>query len=353
MQEQIGRRGFLKALLVGSAVVASSGLAACASQQKNEISNNTKAGAILPENWDEECDVLVVGSGYAGLSAAFEAKSAGADTMVIEKMNTLGGNSSIADGDFAVCGSSAQKARGIVDSVENYVNDMLKAGLDLNDVEKCRTIAERSNETWEWTRDVLNVEWDADEDGTINVIPYGGHSTLRTLHPKLGHGSAIVLPLVDKLDEMDVPLITERMLVKIFRDETGRVVGVQARDGARNNDITTGTPVNIKTNRAVVLASGGFGRDVMWRSQHDPRLDKSVDCTNQFGATAEAICAAIKADALTVHLDWIQLGPWCSPDEEGYGKGPSYIDANVAYCPSIDPQSGKRVVNELADRRIY
>ncbi|MDR0514805.1 MAG: flavocytochrome c [Coriobacteriaceae bacterium] len=351
----LGRRGFLKALAFGGVALvgAGTGLTGCAPAKGGGQAQAATIGSSLPQNWDEECEVLVVGSGYAGLSAAYEAAKAGADTMVIEKMAMTGGNSAIADGDFAVCMSSAQAALGIEDSVDKYVADMVAAGLGLNDIEKCRTLASKSNETWEWTRDVLGVEWDADESGKVNVIPYGGHNTLRTLHPKLGHGSAIVAPLLEKLEAEGVKLKTGRMLVRIFRDDSGRVVGVQVNEKAKDNDPTTGSPVYIKAKKAVVLASGGYGRDVAWRSQHDPHLDDSVDCTNQPGATAEALGAAMKAGALAVHLDWIQLGPWCSPDEEGYGKGPSYIDANVAYCPSIDPQTGKRVVNELADRRIY
>ena len=112
--------------------------------------------------FDEECDVLVVGSGYSGLAAAYEAKAAGADVKVVEKLAVVGGNSMVADGDFAVCGSAGQKAKGIEDSVEKYVHDMQVAGLFLNDVEKCRVIAEKSNETWEWTRDVLGTEWQMD-----------------------------------------------------------------------------------------------------------------------------------------------------------------------------------------------
>ena len=214
-------------------------------------------------------------------------------------------------------------------------------------------LAEKSNETWEWTQTELGVEWDTDEDGNVNVIPYGGHNTLRTIHPKVGHGSAIVMPLIEKLEGMGVPMKTNMMLTRFFRDDSGRVVGVQVNDKAKDNDVTTGTPHFIKARRGVVLASGGFGMDVAWRVQHDPHLDETVDCTNQMGATAEALIAAMKSGALAVHLDWIQMGPWCSPDEAGYGKGPSYIDANVAYCPSIDPQTGQRIVNELADRRVY
>ena len=355
METSLDRRGFLKTLAVGSAaaVVAGAGLAGCAPQQKGTATAATVSGTGLPEKWDEECDVLVIGSGYAGLAAAYEASKAGANTMIVEKMPTTGGNSAIADGDFAVCMSSAQKAKGIEDSVDKYVADMMTAGLGLNDEEKCRVLAEKSNETWEWTQSELGVEWDTDEDGNINVIPYGGHNTVRTIHPAIGHGSAITVPLTEKVTEMGVPIETGRMVTKFFRDETGRMVGVQVNEKAKGNDPTTGNPVYIKANKGVVLASGGFGKDVAWRAQHDPHLDETVDCTNQDGATAEALAAAMKAGALAVHLDWIQLGPWCSPDETGYGKGPSYIDANVAYGMSIDPQTGKRIVSELADRRVY
>ena len=303
--------------------------------------------------WDEECDVLVVGSGYSGLAAAYEANLAGADVRIIEKLAICGGNSLVADGDFAVCESEGQKALGIEDSPDIFVHDMQVAGLFLNDVEKCRLIAEKSNETWEWTRDVLGVEWQTNKDGIVEPIPYGGHSTLRTLHPVLAHGSAMVLPLIDKLAELGLKIQTETMLANLVKDENGRVVGAELRAGASNNDVTTGEPLYVKARRGVVLASGGFGRDVEWRMQHDPRLDGSVDCTNAAGATAEGLCTAIECGALPVHLDWIQCGPWCSPDEEGYGVGPTWIDSVAGYAPSIDPRTGERCVNELTDRKRY
>ena len=57
------------------------------------------------------------------------------------------------------------------------------------------------------------------------------------------------------------------------------------------------------------------------------RLDEAVDCTNAAGATAESLCTALDCGALPVHLDWIQCGPWCSPDEEGYGVSDTRIDS--------------------------
>ena len=243
--ENVNRRSLVK-----GAALASAGLAAAA------LARRQPKAALAAEDvaFDEECDVLVVGSGYSGLAAAYEAKAAGADVKVVEKLAVVGGNSLVADGDFAVCGSDGQKAKGIEDSVEKYVRDMQVAGLFLNDVEKCRVIAERSNETWEWTRDVLGVEWQMDEEtGEAKPIPYGGHATMRTLHPVSAHGASIVLPLQEKLSEMGVEVQTETMLANLVKDASGRVVGAELRVGASNNDVTTGDPLYVKARRGVVL----------------------------------------------------------------------------------------------------
>lgn len=344
-ESTIGRRDFVTGIALGTAGAAVLGLAA-----------RTPRPALAADKveFDEECEVLVVGSGYSGLAAAYEATKAGAQVMIVEKLAIEGGNSMVADGDFAVCGSEAQRAAGVEDSVDTYVHDMQVAGLFLNDVAKCRIIAEKSNETWEWTRDELGCEWQMDEStGAAKVIPYGGHSVLRTLHLVSAHGSAIVMPLLEKLSELGVQVQTETMLANLVKDANDRVVGAELRKGASNNDPASGEPFYVKATRGVVLASGGFGRDVNWRMQHDPRLDDSVDCTNAAGATAESLCTAIECGALPVHLDWIQCGPWCSPDEEGYGVGPTWIDSVAGYAPSINPLTGERCVNELTDRKRY
>ena len=312
----------------------------------------SRAHAAVDGAWDEECDVLVIGSGYAGLAAAYEAAEVGALVKVIEKLDIPGGNSMISGGDIAVCGSQPQADAGIEDSVEKYVQDMMEAGGNLNDVEKCRVIAEKSNETWEWTRSVLGAVWEGDDTGAPTLVPCGGHYTLRSFTPPNGRGSNVVLPLLEKLSEKGVEVECGRMLASIVRDDSGRVVGVEVRDGAKGV-VGAGNPCLIRANRAVVLATGGFGSDVAWREAHDPRLDASVDCTNSVGATAEALCAAIECGALPVHLDWIQCGPWCSPDEEGYGVGPDFIDRVAAYSLDLNPHTGRRVCSELTDRKKY
>ncbi len=67
---------------------------------------------MLPQKWDEEADVVVIGSGFAGLAAAIEAKNAGSSVIILEKMKGYGGNSVISDGVIASAGTSMQlKAR--------------------------------------------------------------------------------------------------------------------------------------------------------------------------------------------------------------------------------------------------
>ena len=124
-------------------------------------------------------------------------------------------------------------------------------------------------------------------------------------------------------------------------------------DKPSGNDVESGTPVAIKANKAVVLTTGGFGRDLAFRQAQDPRLDDSVDCTNQEGATAESLRASVAAGAMAVHTDWIQLLPFMSPDEQGYGVAAFYTDGQASYAPTLDVATGKRIVNELTDRKRY
>ncbi len=347
----ISRRTFIS----GSAIagtLAALGLAGCAPKTGTEKEMPATGASTSDISWDEECEVLVVGSGYSGLAAAIEAKNAGADVKIIEEMNRVGGNSAFAAGDMAVCGSKVQAREGIEDSVDAFVSDMLIAGLYLNDEEKCRLIAEKSNETWEWSVE-MGCTWDKDENGEPWLYPYGGHSILCTICQGVGGGSNVTGPLSEKLGEMGVNVETERMLVQLVQNDEGRVIGAVVRDGASGNDVESGKPVAIHATKGVVLATGGFGRDLEFRLAQDPRLDETVDCTNQEGATAESLKAAVRAGAMAVHTDWIQLLPFMSPDEQGYGVAAFYTDGQASYAPTLCRATGRRVVNELTDRKRY
>ena len=133
------------------------------------------AGAVaLPKKWDETTEVLVIGSGFAGLAAAIEAKKAGAKVEVLEKMTMPGGNSIINGGILTATGCPQQLKHGIKDSPELLAHDMLVAGLYLNEPEKVKLVANSALSNYEWTVKVLGVEYNQDAIGQE-----GGHSVPR------------------------------------------------------------------------------------------------------------------------------------------------------------------------------
>ncbi len=96
-------------------------------------------------------DVIVVGSGFAGLAAALEAAQAGRSVLVIDKMPVFGGNSAINGGAVAVAGSPLQEKEGIVDSPELMFKDMLKAGRGLNDKDQLKILVSNTMAAYEFT----------------------------------------------------------------------------------------------------------------------------------------------------------------------------------------------------------
>lgn len=319
--------------VLGGMVLGASGTSAVA--QTNE----------LPAAWDEEFDVVVVGTGFAGLAAAYEAAKAGASVALLEKMRTPGGNSIISGGVIAAAGSPLQADEGIEDSVDSLYDDMLKAGLSLNHPELARILAEKSVETVQWTIDELGVEYSG-------LVHMGGHAVPRSYNLAAGSGSGIVGPQLAKLKEIGVEPRTRMLLKNLIRDADGRVKGVIVHSGFTHPDLNSGTPISIKARKAVVLATGGFGADPAFRALQDPRLGGDLDTTNQPGATAEAMREALNIGCILVQPSWIQLGPWTSPDERGFGRAPHFVQGITAtYGLWIDTQTGKRFVNENADRK--
>jgi flavocytochrome c len=300
----------------------------------------------LPSRWDETTDVLVIGSGFAGLAAAIEAKNAGSSVIIIEKMKGRGGNSIISDGNVSAAGPLLQKKDGIENSPELLYNDMLKAGLGLNYPDLARIVAERSKEVLQWTIDYLGVKYKE------RVDQFGGHSVPRTYITYNQSGSGIVRPLFSKVKELGVKVRTHAYLEKLLQDTDGLVKGIRIRDGYVFPDVESGTSRYMKARRAVILATGGFANDIAFRVIQDPRLTRDVDSTNRAGATAEVLIEAMRICAAPVQLSWIQLGPWTSPDEKMYGVGPLFADYIVfPYGVMVDPATGRRFVNELGDRK--
>jgi len=305
----------------------------------------------LPQKWNEEFDVVVIGSGFAGLAAAIEARDAGASVMILEKMKYCGGNSLISDGLVAAACSVFQRKRKIQDSPELMQDDMVKAGLGLNHPDLVRTLAEKSKEALQWSMDCIGVEY------VDRVDQLGGHSVPRTLtvkgHSSFHTGAFLFRKMMGVVKRLGIEVRTQMYLEKLIKDENGRIRGVQIRQGYVFPESESGTVKFLQVKKGVVLATGGFSSDVDFRSTQDPRLTADVESTNRKAATAEALIEALRIGATPVQLSWIQLGPWASPDEKGSGVGSSF--AGVSTFPNgiiIDPKTGRRFVKESADRKI-
>ena len=298
-----------------------------------------------PGHWDQEYDVVVIGSGFAGLAAAIEAKQSGSSVLVLEKMSIPGGNSAISGGLLAVAGSPLQKREGIVDSPELMFRDMLAAGMGINHPELAQVVAEQSPAVLQWTES-LGVKY----KDYLNHL--GGHSVPRTYNTVCGTGFGIFQPMLTRCRQMDIPIQMKTMFCQLLQVD-GTTGGVLTLSDYLINHKDSGTPIRIRARRAVILACGGFGSDIPFRQLQDPRLNEMVDTTNHQGATAESLIAALRYGATPIHLSWIQLGPWASFDEKGWGVGSMFtMLAGFPFGIMVDAKTGKRFVNEMSDRRL-
>jgi flavocytochrome c len=134
-------------------------------------------------------------------------------------------------------------------------------------------------------------------------------------------------------------------------DEDGGVAGVKILEGHYFNRGEEGTEVNIKSERGVVIATGGFASNVNLRQAQDPTLTAEVGTTNMPSATGEALLEMFRLGAVPVHMTHIQAGPWASPDEGGFGYVSNYSIYNFPHSISIDIKTGQRFMNEIADRK--
>ncbi|MDO5046784.1 flavocytochrome c [Campylobacter sp.] len=339
----LSRRDFVKFGAVGAGMLAFSGINAQAAVAQKDV------------KFDEEFDVVVIGSGFAGLAAGVKAAERGKKVLILEKMGRVGGNSAINGGVMAVPMNKVQEKNGIKDSAELFKEDCLKAGLNINHTELLDTIAARANDALEFV-----VKHGAQFKDSHNAW-MGGHSVARSMITTNDSGSGIVQPLAAAFEKFAGCKLLKRTKMDDFVvDDSGRVVGVTAREEYKfdgklfSDDLenTSGTKKAFKAKDGVVLASGGFCNDKILRKLQDPRIPDNVDSTNHQGATAGVLLKALKLGAMPVHIDWIQFGPWASPDERGFGSAPILTQQGTfKYGIAVDVKTGKRFMNELADRK--
>lgn len=331
------RRNFLRA----GGVAAASGIALAGLSGQAQAAPSTE----MPKQWDETVDIVIVGTGFAGLSAAVEARTAGANVLVIDKMRTHGGNSIINGGEIAAPRNKWQKEAGIEDSPDLLYQDMMKAGSYLNHPELVRTVADNALKDFEWCQDFVGARFH-------KLVYHGGHSVKRSVQTINASGSELVNALFKKAKEMGVKFSFTTKMERLVVNPEGRVVGLEIRKGYRFPDDKSGTPAFVKASKAVILAAGGFSQNKQMRQIHDPRITDNYESTNHPGSTGEVLLSACKIGAMDVQMDWIQMGPWTSPDEKGFGQVPQFCERLVGYGPMVDPATGKRFIQETGNRKL-
>ena len=118
---ELNRRDFIKGGIAVGGLAAMAGLAGCGSGQ---ASASASTGTGVPEQWDDEADIIAIGAGGAGLAAGIEAQTQGVSIIICESQAMVGGNSAICNGGIAIPGSPLQAELGIDDSPDQMFEDL-------------------------------------------------------------------------------------------------------------------------------------------------------------------------------------------------------------------------------------
>ncbi len=297
-------------------------------------------------SWDETFDLVIIGSGFAGLAAAIEARRRGIERVAIfEKMPYFGGNSAINGGLFAAPGTPLQAKEGVRDSVDTMVADQVASGRGVADETLLRHIAANA-------MSALQMCLDAGAEFHPYLQQLGGHSVPRTYQTTVSCGAGITQPLLKACRELGVVTRNRSEFSRFIQDDDGRVVGVRLNTRYYyDRDLSEGRTINVAAKRGVLVATGGFSQNVDLRAAQDPTLTDEVTSTNMPGATGEAMLEMFRLGAIPVHLAYIQSGPWASPDEGGFGYVSNYSIYNFPHSIAVNRATGQRFMNEIADRK--
>ena len=304
---------------------------------KTAVENNATA-----EDSTVDADVVVVGAGGAGMTAAITAAAEGKSVVILESQSMVGGNSVRATGgmnagktvyqDENEFGESAGVEKtlktaaekyadnetitalaktvseqwaayqanptGYFDSVELMELDTMIGGKGINDPELVETLCANSADAIDWL----------DEHGITlhNVSSFGGASVKRIHRPVNAEGKTVsvgsyMIPLLqENCEKAGVKMMLDTTATEILTDANGAAVGVKAT-GASGETVT----VNAK---AVVLATGGFGANLDMVVKYKPEL-KGFMTTNAPGIQGQGIEMAEAIGAATVDMDQIQIHP--------------------------------------------
>ena len=241
---------------------------------------------------DTSCDIVVVGAGGAGLSAATQAASMGANVIVLEKQGIIGGNTNYATGGLNAAETSVQKILGIVDFKKSHYDDTMAGGYFLNEPSLVETLVNKAAAAVEWL-----ISLGAD---LSNVGQLAGSSQKRAHRPN--GGGAIgphLMAVLSKAVKSENISVRTRNTVTALTENDGKVTGVKVS--------TPNGTYSIKA-KAVIIATGGFGANLTMVGQYRPEF-KDFNTSNHYGATGDAFEWVSSHDVPLVHMNQIQIHP--------------------------------------------
>lgn len=294
------------------------------------ISQGTKKADIIYK--DSEYDIVIIGAGGAGLTAATEASSKGAKVLVLEKMGIIGGNSNYSTGGINASYTKEQQRLGIKDSKEVFFNDTMKGGQYLNDPELVTTLVENSADMVEWLQSPM-IGADLSDVGA-----FGGATNKRIHRPKGGQAiGAHLVPLLQKAAlNQGAEIRLNNKAIDILSDN-GKVCGVKV--AYEGGEYTVHT-------KAVIVATGGFGANPEMVEFYQASL-AGFSTTNHKGATGDAFAMVEKFDAQLIQMEQIQTHPTVVK-----GTGIMITEAVRGNGAILVNKNGRRFVNEMETRDI-
>ena len=242
------------------------------------------AESVCLENPDYETDVLVIGGGGAGASAAIEAHEAGADVMVVTKLRMGDANTMRAEGGI----QAADKPN---DSPAIHFVDAFGGGHFAAKRELLRKLVCDAPEAIKWLSE-LGVEFDKEEDGTM-VTTHGGGTSRKRMHAAKDYsGAEIMRTLRDEVMNRKIPVIDFTAAIELILDENGNAAGAVLMNMETKELL-------VAKAKTVVIATGGAGR------MHYQGFPTS----NHYGATADGLVLGYRAGAKLLYAETLQYHP--------------------------------------------
>jgi L-aspartate oxidase len=247
--------------------------------------------------WTASADVIVVGSGIAGLTTALQCRTYGLSVLLVTKARVDEGSTKWAQGGIAA-------ALGDGDSPEAHEKDTLVAGADLCDVEAVRVLVTEGPEA---VRKLIErgAIFDTEASGEISLTREGGHLRNRILHAGGdATGAEVSRALLAAVhDDPEIEVVEHALVLDALKNDIGEVCGVTLHViGAGSRD-----GVGRGLARAVVLATGGLGQVF-------------AQTTNPSVSTGDGVALALRAGAKVADVEFIQFHPtvlWLGDNSEG------------------------------------